>query len=76
MVAKEAAVDPRALLPGRARDADLRAGQDAVPPVQPAVRPPLQPVDYVVADAVVVKAVEHHLRRGVRHVVAIAIRDE
>ena len=42
-------------------------------PVKPAVRSPLQPVDDVVTHAVVVETVEHHLRLGVRYVVAVPV---
>ena len=42
-------------------------------PIKPAVRSPLQPVDDVVTHPVVVETVEHHLRLGVRYVVAVAV---
>ena len=51
----------------------MRAGENAVPPVKPAVRPPFQPVDDVVPHSVIVETVEHHLRLCVRHVVAISV---
>ena len=59
-----------------ARTADQRGGQNAVPSVEPAVRPPLQAVGDVVPDARVVPAIEHHLRFAVGHVVAVAIGNE
>ena len=73
MIAENAAVDARALFLGRTRSTDIRTGENAVPPVKPAVRPPLQPVDDVVTHAVVVETVEQHLRLGVRYVVAVPV---
>ncbi len=54
----------------------MRGRLDAVAAVQPAVGPPLQAVGDVVADAVVVEAVEQHLRLAVGAVVAVGVGDE
>ena len=49
---------------------------DPVPSVKPAVRPPFQAVGDVVVHLVFVKTVQKNFRRAVRHVVAVAVRDE
>ena len=54
----------------------MRAGENTVSPVQPAVRPPFQPVDDVVPHTVIVETVEHHLRLCVRHVVTVPVGDK
>ena len=75
-IAENAAVDARALFLGRTRSTDIRTGENAVPPVKPIVRPPLEPVDDVMPNLVVFEAIEHHLRRGIRYAAAVPFGDE
>ena len=44
--------------------------------IEPAIRPPAQAVDDVVADGLHVESVEQHLRLAIRHVVTVFIGDE
>ncbi len=60
VIAPDAAVEGGALVVGSAGPADARLGQDAVAAVQPAVRPPGQAVEHIVAGTQA-PAVEDHL---------------
>ena len=62
--------------PGRPGHADVRRGLNAVPAIEPAVRPPAQAVGDVVPHDAVVPAVEHDLRLAVGDVVAVAVGKE
>ena len=53
-----------------------RCGGDAVPAIQPAIRPPCKPVNNIMPDAVVIKPIEDNLGLAIGFVIAIAIRNE
>ncbi len=70
------ALELGSVLLGGSWRADDRKGLYAVPPVEPSVRSPLEPVYHVVAYAVVVPAVEHDLGLAVGLVVPVGVGNE
>ena len=75
MIPPDAGVDLRALVVGRARLADVRMREHAVTAVQPAVGAPDERVERFVR-VLIRPAVEQHLRRAVRFVVAVFVGNE
>lgn len=76
MVTPDGAVElcPRAIR--CARFPDGGCGLNPVPPVEPAVRPPFETVDDVMADGVVLPAIEQHFRGSVRNIIAVTVGDK
>ena len=74
MIAPNATLNVSALGFGRAGATDLGArAEDAVPTVQPAIGPPAQAVDDVVAHLVGVESIQNYLGLAIRLVVAVSV---
>ena len=77
MITPNTAAERCALGFGRTGPADFGAGaEDAVPTVEPAVGPPAQAVDDVVAHLVGIEAVEDDFRFAVRFIVAVFVGEK
>ena len=75
MIAPDRAIDRRPLA-GGVPGATSEVHQNSLPAIQPSIGPPAQAVGDVVSHLAIVEAIEHDLGLAIRHIVAVAIRNE